>query len=117
MSSSEDESAVQNILLRSKRSERTPLEIEVSELIKAKMIAADSATTITALQQSLKHDMNTHNQMLNEAVEAEKALKEVKMLIEKENAGEVTLDLSKEQHKNAKKLIDTHVSHLYQFHI
>ena len=110
MSSSEDETAVQNILLRSKRSERTPLEIEVTELISAKLIAQESTASIPALQIALKQELNIQNQALNEAVESEKMLISVVKAITKTKAGELTLDLSKEDHKEANQLIMKHVS-------
>ena len=110
MSSSEDESAVQNIVIRSKRNERTPIEIEVSELISAKIIAKDVATSLPALQVSLKHDLNTQNQLLNDAIESERHLENTVKALKKFTAGELTLDLSKEEHKSAQKLIDTNVS-------
>ena len=109
MSSSEDESAVQNIILRSKRSERTPIEIEVTELLAAKLIIKDSAS-IPALQTSLKHDLNAQNQLLTDAVESEKMMQNVVKIITKYQAGELTMDLSKEEHKSAQKLITNHVS-------
>ena len=110
MSSSEDETAVQNILLRSKRSERTPLEIEVTELISAKFIAQDASTSIPALQVALKQELNLQNQSLSEAIESEKMLTAVVKAISKVKAGELTLDLSKEDHKEANQLITKHVS-------
>ena len=110
MSSSEDESAVQNIVIRSKRNERQPIEIEVSELISAKIIAKEVATSLPALQVSLKHDLSTQNQLLNDAIESEKHLQETVKTLKKFTAGELTLDLSREEHKSAQKLIDTNVS-------
>ena len=110
MSSSEDEATVQNILLRSKRSERTPLEIEVTDLISAKLIAQEVSTSLPALQSALKLDLATQNQALTEAIESEKMLQSVLKTVTKAQAGELTLDLSKEDHKEAKSMIDTHVS-------
>ena len=110
MSSSEDESAVQNILIRSKRSERTPLEVEVTELVSAKIIAQDTSVSIPALQLSLKQDLRTQNRLLNEAIESENSLQAVVKIITKFNDGELTMDLSKDEHKSAQKMIDTHVS-------
>jgi len=109
MSSSEDESVVHNILLRSKRSERTPLEIEVTELISAKLIAHEVSTSIPALQAALKQDLNIQNQALNESVESENMLMAVVKAVKKAQAGELTLDLSKEEHQEAKQLITKHV--------
>ena len=115
MSSSEDESVVQNILLRSKRSERTPLEIEVTELISAKLIAQDVSTSIPALQVALKQELNMQNTALNDAVESEKLLQSVVKVITKVKAGELTLDLSKEDHKEANQLMTKHVSKLNKY--
>ena len=72
---------MQNILLRSKRNERTPLEIEVSELVAAKLITPDAVTSMPALQMSLKQDLNSQNELLKEAVESEKRLQMVVKII------------------------------------
>lgn len=110
MSSSEEDTVVQSFINNVKKNTVQPIEIDVTDLINAGFINKDNPTSTSAMKEALLVNLSAKQKALQDATASVSMLSEVLQAIQLSSKGSLVLDMVQEPHKQAKQIMDAHVS-------